>query len=313
MSPVRLNITEHKNASPALCDLCPRVCAADRSSPPYGYCGVPDTVYIARCAPHMWEEPPISGTRGSGTVFFVGCNLRCVFCQNRTISRHKGPIPGHPVTERELERAILSLADMGVHNINLVTPTHYTDVLARVLTRLKPRLSIPVVWNSGGYETVETLRRLEGLVDIYLPDFKYASPQKAAVYSAAPDYPSVATQALGEMFRQTGPVVFDGDGLLRRGLLVRHLILPGERADSMAVLRHLASLLPLPAIRVSLMRQYTPDFAQDAPQQNLHRRLTDFEYTSVLAEAERLGVLGYTQGKEAADKTFTPLFEGHGV
>ena len=288
------------------CRLCPRRCGVDRASGQIGVCGMPDTLYISRSAPHMWEEPPISGTRGSGTVFFTGCNLRCVFCQNRTISREG---VGYPVTEEELIDEILELQNMGVHNVNLVTPTHYTVQLARVLEKIKPRLQIPVVWNSSGYESVESLRLVEGLVDIYLPDFKYMSPELAASYSAAPDYADVATAAVEEMYRQVGKVAFDTNGIMTRGMILRHLVLPGCRADSMAVLRHIANILPPSDIRVSVMRQYTPDFAMDCPHKNLHRRVTDFEYTSVLDEAERLGLEGYSQGKDAANKAFTPDFE----
>ena len=288
------------------CRLCPRHCGVDRTGGKTGACGMPDAIHISRCAPHIWEEPPISGTRGSGTVFFTGCNLRCVFCQNRTISREG---VGRPVTEDELTQKILDLQEQGVHNINLVTPTHYTLQLARILEKIKPRLQIPVVWNSSGYESVEALRMVEGLVDIYLPDFKYMSPEPAAYYSAAPDYADRATEAVLEMYRQVGKVTFDGDGLMTRGMILRHLVLPGCRADSMAVLRHIAAILPPVDIRVSVMRQYTPDFAMDCPHKNLRRRVTDFEYTSVLDEAERLGLEGYSQGKDAADKAFTPDFE----
>ena len=289
------------------CRLCPRRCGVDRVSGQIGVCGMPNTLYISRSAPHMWEEPPISGTRGSGTVFFTGCNLRCVFCQNRTISREG---VGYPVTEKELTDKILELQDMGVHNVNLVTPTHYTAQLARVLEKIKPRLHIPVVWNSSGYESVDALRLVEGLVDIYLPDFKYLSPELAKAYSAAPDYADVTTEAVKEMYRQVGKFVLDADGIMTRGMILRHLVLPGCRADSMAVLRHMADILPSAHIRVSIMRQYTPDFAMDCPHKNLRRRVTDFEYTSVLDEATRLGLDGYSQGKDAADKVFTPDFEG---
>ncbi len=286
------------------CILCPCRCGIDRTRR-IGRCGMPAELYIARAAPHMWEEPPISGTRGSGTVFFSGCNLGCVFCQNRTISHEKR---GTPITEKALADTLLRLRDEGVHNINLVTPTHYADVLARVLTQVKPTLGIPVVWNTSGYESVETLRMLEGLVDIYLPDFKYASAELGKAYSAAPDYPEVAEAALKEMYRQTGPALFDASGIMQHGMMVRHLILPGHRADSMAVLERLAALLPTADIRLSLMRQYTPDFAADAPYKNLHRRLTDFEYASVTDVADRMGFIGYVQGRDAADRAFTPDF-----
>ena len=290
----------------ASCALCPRRCGVDRTAGQVGVCGVTDTLRVARIAPHMWEEPPISGSRGSGTVFFTGCSLRCIFCQNRTISREG---MGKTYTEEELTAAILSLRDQGVHNINFVTPTHYTFTIARILERIKPTLGIPVVWNCGGYESVETLRLLEGLVDIYLPDFKYFSPDLSRDYSAAPDYPAIATEAVQEMYRQTGPYTEEKD-LAKRGVIIRHLVLPGCRADSMNVLRHIASILPPAEIRISVMRQYTPDFAADAPYKNLHRRVTDFEYTSVLDEAACLGLVGFSQGKDAATKAYTPDFEG---
>lgn len=288
------------------CALCPRRCGVDRTRGQTGVCGMTDVLRVARISPHMWEEPPISGAKGSGTVFFTGCSLRCIFCQNRVISREG---VGRTYTEEELTRAILSLRDTGVHNINFVTPTHYASALARILDRIKPTLGIPVVWNCGGYETVETLRMLEGLVDVYLPDFKYGSPDLARDYSAAPDYPERATEAVLEMYRQTGPYA-EENGLATRGLMIRHLVLPGCRADSMAVLRHISSILPPADIRVSVMRQYTPDFAVDAPYKNLHRRVTDFEYASVLDEAARLGLTGFSQGKDAATKAYTPDFEG---
>lgn len=293
------------NRTAASCYLCPRRCGADRSGGERGVCGVPSEFTVSRIALHPWEEPPISGTRGSGTVFFAGCNLRCVFCQNRTISREG---VGSVISEEDLIRRMLILQDEGAHNINLVTPTHYTAALAELLEKIKPRLHIPVVWNSGGYESVEALRRLEGLVDVYLPDFKYMSPELAAAYSAAPDYPAVATEAVREMYRQTGPVALDGDGLARKGVMIRHLVLPGCRKDSIAVLRHLASILPVTDVRVSVMRQYTPDFAMDCPHKNLHRRLTEFEYDSVLTVADELGIVGYRQGKNAAQRAYTPDF-----
>ena len=288
------------------CTLCPRQCGVDRTRGETGVCGMTHELRVARIAPHMWEEPPISGSKGSGTVFFTGCSLRCVFCQNRVISREG---LGKRYTEESLTEAILSLRDTGVHNINFVTPTHYTSTIARILERIKPTLGIPVVWNCGGYESVETLHMLEGLVDIYLPDFKYASPDLARDYSAAPDYPERATEAIREMYRQTGPYT-ESDGLAVRGVIIRHLVLPGCRNDSMNVLRRVAATLPPADIRLSVMRQYTPDFAADAPYKNLRRRVTDFEYTSVLDEAARLGLVGFSQGKEAATKAYTPDFEG---
>lgn len=287
------------------CNQCPRKCGSSREHEGGGYCGMPADIYVSRCAPHMWEEPPISGQNGSGTVFFTGCNLRCVFCQNAVISRGR---QGNAVSSEELCGMILALAQTGVHNINLVTPTHYTIELIPILEKIRPRLDIPVVWNSGGYESAESLRRLEGLIDIYLPDFKYMSPELASAYSGAPDYAEVATLALAEMYRQTGRPVFDAQGLMKKGIIVRHLVLPGCRKDSIDVMRHLAAFLPADGFKLSLMRQYTPDFAMDTPYKNLHRRVTDFEYTSVMEEALRLGLDGYMQGKDSATARFTPDF-----
>ena len=206
------------------CTLCPRTCNAPRAGGKNGFCGVPAEALVCRAAPHYGEEPCISGSRGSGAVFFAGCNLRCVFCQNHEISRGEA---GTPVTAAQLREIFLRLREQGVHNINLVTPTHCTEVIIEALTGAK--LDIPVVWNSSGYESVETLRRLEGLVQIYMPDFKYADPVLAGRYSAALDYPSAALAAIREMFRQVGPFQMDDDGILQRGLLIRHLICPARR------------------------------------------------------------------------------------
>ncbi|MCQ2430029.1 MAG: radical SAM protein [Clostridia bacterium] len=288
-----------------VCRMCPRQCGADRENGGTGVCGMPADFFVSRIAPHMWEEPPVSGTKGSGTVFFTGCNLRCVFCQNRVISHDR---LGTRLTEDELIDRILALQETGVHNVNLVTPTHYTVQLARLLEKVKPRLTVPVVWNSGGYDSVEALRLLDGLVDVYLPDFKYVSPELSGELSGAPDYAAVASAALTEMFRQTGPCVFDGEGLIRRGVIVRHLVLPGCRKDSIAVLEHLSQLLPLRDIRVSVMSQYTPSFASDCPQKNLHRRVTAFEYQTVLDAADRLGIEGYMQAYSSAVADYTPDF-----
>ncbi len=304
-----------------VCRQCPRCCGVPRTATDFGFCGMPAELYVSRMAPHQWEEPPISGTRGSGAVFFTGCSLRCVFCQNRDISRTQ---KGTQLTEEDFARRLLVLADSGVHNINLVTPTHYTETIARVLGKIKPKLKVPVVWNSGGYELPEKLRLLDGLVDIYLPDFKYASHTLAGVLSGALDYPDVAADAITEMYRQVGKIKFTEDGsLLQRGLLVRHLVLPGCRRDSFSVLGKLAGLLPTDDILVSVMSQYTPDFLDPAFRISeqvrtelesqgirpaLHRRLTDFEYRSVLDEADRLGIKGYRQGRASAQTDYTPDF-----
>ncbi len=288
-----------------LCLNCPRHCHVDRAAGQLGICGAPDSFRIARIAPHMWEEPPISGTRGSGTVFFSGCSLRCVFCQNRAISREGR---GETVTDEELIDRILALQESGVHNINFVTPTHYAAQLRTLLERLRPHLRIPVVYNCGGYENVDMLRGLNGLIDIYLPDFKYISSELSRQYSGAEDYACVARAALLEMYRQVGAFSVDENGMMKTGMIVRHLVLPGCRRDSMQVLRELASLLPVRDIRLSLMCQYTPDFAADAPYPNLHRRLTSFEYTSVLDVADELGFEGYRQSLDAVGAQYTPDF-----
>ena len=288
------------------CELCPRLCGVDRAAGEIGICGQGAEMRIARAALHPHEEPSVSGTRGSGTVFFVGCSLGCVFCQNRKISRAQET--GEIVTPDALAEVFLRLEGEGAHNINLVTPTHFADGVIEALTRVKSRLTIPVLYNTSGYERVETLRRLEGLVDIYMPDFKYADPALAADLSSASDYPQVAEAALLEMYRQVGAYELDGEGLLRRGLLVRHLVLPGFRKDSMAVLDRLAALFPKRDILLSLMSQYTPDFAADASVSSLHRRLTRFEYESVVERVQALGFEGYLQEKSSASAAYTPDF-----
>lgn len=291
------------------CTQCPRRCGVDREIT-VGYCGAGGEIRLARAALHLWEEPCISGERGSGALFFVGCNLRCVYCQNRTISQ--GKTSGVAVTEEELERIIFELQAEGAESINLVTPTPYADAIARVLARVKPHLCVPVVYNCGGYESVETLSRLEGLVDVYLPDCKYFSPELAALYSDAPDYFSVAADAIGEMLRQTGKPELDARGILRRGVMVRHLVLPGSRQDSERLLEALCERFGKDAFLLSLMNQYTPAFAPPDAPKNLHRRVTSFEYGRVAETVERLGFEGYFQGRGASDTAYTPDFEGEG-
>ncbi len=289
----------------AACYLCPRACGVDREKGERGYCGAGSRARVARVSLHAFEEPCISGTRGSGTVFFSSCSLGCVFCQNRSISREQ---VGREMDRRELGEQMLLLQDAGAHNLNLVTATHFADCVAEALADVKPKLHIPVVYNSSGYECVDTLRMLDGLVDIYLPDFKYASAALAERYSSAPDYPAVAARAIAEMHRQTGAFVLDGEGLAQKGTMVRLLVLPSHRADAMAVLRLLAETVPPQEIRLSLMSQYTPEFAADAPYRNLHRRVTRFEYESVMEEAVRLGFEGYGQEKTSASSRYTPDF-----
>lgn len=287
------------------CNDCPRRCNADRESS-LGFCGVSNKFRVARIAPHLWEEPPVSGKNGSGTVFFSGCNLGCVFCQNRDISRGQ---KGEEYSSDELLEKILEMIDRhNVHNVNFVTPTHYSTALIPLIERLKSSISLPIVWNSSGYESADTLRRLDGLVDVYLPDFKYSLGETAKKYSKAADYPEVATTAVLEMYRQVGGVKFSDNGLITRGLILRHLVLPGERRDSLKVLDTVADILPIKDIRLSLMSQYTPDFALDSQYKNLHRRLTAFEYDSVLSRAVELGFEGYFQGRSSAQKSYTPDF-----
>ena len=288
------------------CYLCPRRCGADREAGEVGLCHTANDIRIARAAPHHFEEPSVSGQNGSGTIFFSGCSLGCIFCQNKAISRES---VGRTVTEEELGEVMLSLAKTGVHNINLVTATHYTDRIARVLQKIKPQLKIPVVWNSSGYESPDTLRLLEGLVNVYLPDFKYVSPTLSAAYSDAPDYAEHALAAIREMHRQVGPVVLDESGLIKRGVIVRHLVLPGCKEDSVAVLKALAKLVPSEEILLSLLRQYTPDFAPRSAPNNLLRRTTTYEYEQVLKQALLLDFDGYQQKKQSASIGYTPSFD----
>ena len=291
------------------CKQCPRACGADRRAET-GFCGVPAGIRLARAALHPWEEPCISGERGSGTLFFCGCNLRCVFCQNREISH--GEEGGVAVSPSELKRIMLRLQEEGASNINLVTPTQYALQLVPILREIRGELRIPVVYNCGGYESVETLRALEGLIDVYLPDCKYYSPQLSASYSAAPDYFSVSTDALREMLRQTGSPKMGENGLMKRGVLVRHLVLPGCREDSIALLKQLSEIFGSHAFLLSLMSQYTPEFAAaDAPK-NLRRRVTSFEYDQVLAVALELGFEGYLQARASAVSHYTPDFRREG-
>ena len=288
------------------CFLCPRGCGVDRTDGKVGFCAMDGEIRVARAALHPFEEPPVSVERGSGTVFFTGCSLRCIFCQNSAI---RTPESGKILTVEQLAELFFFLQEKGAENINLVTATHYADGVAAALALAKPQLEIPVVYNCGGYERVETLRRLAGLVDVYLPDFKYISSELSAAYSAAPDYAEAATAALAEMYAQTGAVQFDARGKITRGVIVRHLVLPGCRADSMAVLERIAETVPVANIRLSLMRQYTPDFAPESAPKNLKRRVTSFEYESVMARAVELGFEGFFQGKEAASASYTPNFE----
>ena len=286
------------------CMQCPRKCGVDRKNV-VGFCGVREEIRLARASLHPWEEPCIAGEHGAGTLFFCGCNLRCVFCQNREISR--GEALGRAVSKDELISVILELQNAGATCIDLVTPTPYAEALVEVLTEARRHLHVPVVYNCGGYESVEMLRKLDGLIDVYLPDLKYFSPDLSARYSHAPDYFEVAAEALAEMLRQVGSPVLE-NGFLRRGVLVRHLVLPACRRDSIDLLRALSDRFGADAFLLSLMNQYTPDFADPNTDRALHRRLTTFEYQSVLDEAISLGFSGYLQDASAASSAYTPDF-----
>ena len=264
---------------------------------------------IARAALHLYEEPVISGKNGSGTIFFCGCNLGCVFCQNGVISHDfaKVKTAARIISDDELISIILNLKAEGAHNINFVTPTHYADSIARVLKRIKAELRIPVIYNCGGYESIETLKMLEGLIDIYMPDFKYFSDELSKKYSFAPDYAERAAEALAEMYRQTGEAVIGEDGLMKKGILLRHLVLPGCRKDSALILEKIAETVPANKILISIMRQYTPDFAPESMKE-LRRRITSFEYDFVLSESEKYGFVGFSQDKDSAKTSYTPDF-----
>ena len=289
------------------CNVCPRGCSVDRSTA-IGFCGAGDSMAISRIALHEWEEPSISGTRGSGTIFFAGCNLRCVFCQNKEISASKTAFSlARIYSQGELLDAMLRLEEAGAHNINLVTPTHFVRELTKVLEEAKKRLTIPIVYNSSGYESVDSLDALSGLVDVYLPDLKYFSSELSAKYSAAPDYFKVASRALLKMYSSVGEAIIE-DGLMKKGMIVRHLVLPSCRRDSIALLCELAELLPIDKIKLSLMRQFTPDFVDKDRYPELARRITTFEYESVLKHASSLGFDGYIQSAESATSAYTPSF-----
>ena len=288
-----------------ICTLCPRRCGAERTETEgKGFCAMPAGLRVARAALHMWEEPPISGTRGSGTVFFSGCTLRCRFCQNRDISA--GGFGRHITTAR-LREIFASLIAQGAHNINLVTPTHF---LPWILPALEPKLRVPVVYNCGGYESVETLRLLEGKTDIWLPDLKYADGALAAELSAAPDYFPVAAAAIREMFRQTGPYVME-DGLLKRGVVIRHLVLPGQLDNTRRCIDWVAENFRRGEVLFSLMSQYTP---QPGAEGLLARHVTRAEYRAAAAYMENCGITdGFTQERTAAREEYTPSFDLTGV
>lgn len=287
------------------CTLCPRQCGADREHGQLGRCKSTAKMKIARAALHFWEEPPISGTAGSGAVFFTGCPLGCLYCQNVEISQSSTP-PGKNVTPQELSEIFFSLIEQGAQNINLVTPTHFAPLVREAL--LIKKLPVPVVYNTSGYESISTLKSLEGLVDVYLPDLKYADAALAGQLSAAPDYPEVALTAIAEMVRQVGAPVYDEDGRMKSGVLIRHLILPGHTRNSIAVLGQIAEKFP--GIPVSLMAQYTPPQPATALANypELTRKLTKRELEKVQNVLFELELDGFLQDREASDAGFLPDF-----
>ncbi len=293
------------------CELCPRRCGVDRSKS-VGYCGMGEKLVAARAMLHFWEEPCISGERGSGAVFFSGCVLGCVYCQNYEISaKHRG----REITEERLSEIFLELQGQGALNINLVNPTHFVPRIKRALIAAKGRgLSVPVVYNSGGYERVETLRTLEGLIDVYLPDVKYYDNELARKLSNAPDYFETAMTAVAEMLRQTGKPRFDEGGMLLRGTIVRHLVIPDCRKDSVEVIRRVGERFG-GEILFSLMSQYTPfgRVLTDPALSRYNRRLTTFEYRKALDAVYAAGLEGYMQERSSAKEEYTPEFDLSGI
>ncbi len=298
------------------CFLCPRMCGVDREKA-VGFCGAGRAGEVSKIMLHHWEEPPISGpdpkdeAHGSGAIFFAHCSLGCVYCQNGKISRRSAR--GERYSPDRLAAAMIDLEASGAYNINLVTPTHYADRLVEAVRMARENgLTIPVVWNTGGYERPETIDMLRGTVDVFLTDFKYASPELAGRYSGAPDYPDFAARSLARMFEVTGPCVFDENGIMRRGVIVRHLVLPGCRADSADVLHMIAGTVPVSDVRLSLMAQYTPDFLPPPEDpdhwRTIRRKVTSYEYEQVAEEASRLGFTGWMQERSSATARFTPDF-----
>lgn len=294
------------------CTLCPRRCGANRSVR-LGFCGAGENIRIARAMPHFWEEPCISGSRGSGAIFFSGCTLGCIYCQNRAISHGRF---GKDISAELFAEICFELKEKGVHNLNLVTPDGYIALIAPLLREIKPKLGLPIVVNCGGYLSSVQLALLKGVADVYLPDFKYADADLAQKLSGAGDYPAVAEDAISEMVRQVGKPVLNGDGLLQKGVLVRHLVLPGYRKNSLEVIERLRKHFAPNELLVSLMAQYTPpDGASELSGfgKSLTRRLTAFEYTSVAGALSESGFDGYLQERESAKSGYTPHFGLEGV
>lgn len=293
------------------CTLCPRECHANRNAGETGYCGQAETLMAARAALHFWEEPCLSGTNGSGAVFFSGCNLRCVYCQNHDIAHG---LSGRGITVSRLSDIFLELQEKGAHNINLVTPTHFVPQIITALEAAKKRgLSLPIVYNTSAYEKTDTLKRLDGLVDIYLPDLKYYDNSLSKAYSNASDYFEKAAAAIAEMIRQTGaPVFTNDDALMKKGVIVRHLLLPGCEKDTRRILDYLHSTYK-DNIYVSIMNQYTP-LAQVENLPPLNRRISSREYEKIVDYAISIGIEnGFIQEGETASESFIPAFDCEGI
>ncbi|MBE6622523.1 MAG: radical SAM protein [Ruminococcaceae bacterium] len=290
------------------CTLCPRLCRADRAGGKTGFCRVGSTVLVTRAAPHRWEEPCLCGEGGSGTVFFGGCNLGCLFCQNRAISRGEA---GIPVTEEQLAAIFLSLAEQGVSNLNLVTPTPWVPHIKAALEMAWDKgFWLPVVYNCGGYENASVIASLRGYVGVYLPDFKYFDPALGQALSGVPDYPARMMEALREMVAQRGEPRFDGDGLMTRGVIVRHLVLPGHTDDSKRILGYLHREYG-DSIYISIMNQYTPMPGMEG---ELARPLTEEEYAEVTDYARAIGIRqAFLQEGGTVSESFIPAFDGEGV
>ncbi len=287
------------------CTLCPRACGADRAVR-VGYCGSDDRIRLARAMPHFWEEPCISGSCGSGAIFFSGCTLRCVFCQNAEISRGNF---GKAVDAERFAEICFALKSQGVHNLNLVTPDAYALQIVPILEEIRRELDLPIILNCGGYLTPKQVELFARVVDIWLPDFKYAHSDLSARLSGAEDYPAVALDAITAMVQSAGAPRFSEDGLLRSGVLIRHLVLPGYRKNSIDAIALLRERFDPRQILLSLMAQYTPNGVPGAPD----RRLTTFEYNSVLDALRSAGFDGYCQSPSSASSVYTPSFQLEGI
>lgn len=288
--------------------MCPRMCGVNRKEQT-GFCGAGDSVRVSRASLHMWEEPCISGKNGSGTIFFSGCSLKCCFCQNYKISAENF---GKDISKEKLCDIMLDLQSQGAHNINLVTPTHYAHKIADALTKVKDKLKIPVVYNSSGYENTDTLDMLAGLVDIYMPDLKYFSQELSKKYSGAENYFKKASEAILYMHKQVGAVEFDDEKMMKNGLIIRHMLLPGAYRDSLKILDWIGENFDKEKIMISLMCQYTPSYKSDRFGE-INRKVTSFEYNKVIERALLLGLKGCMQQRSSASESYVPDFDLRGI